>query len=241
MKIYPFSVSRFPLREAGAFVAAFLATGVTMAQGVGTAGYTDPLAPGYLYRASRMLSTGNPLGAKDQTAATADDFEFLSPEQQAEWLAEEGSALFEREDAACVDVLRRLVAEHPANEKSTQALLTLGDWYWYHKDWHEAIDEYAKVDLKSLGTEQRPLYSYRKALAYIRCGMPECAAPLLASIATEPGYTRVAKYYTAYIHYLDKDYDTAYAEFSAVSEQLAESGERGQESRVEGQESRGRN
>lgn len=222
----------------GALMAAFVAVGMAMAQSVGTTGYADPLAPGYLYRASRMLSTGNPLGAKDQMAASADDFEFLSPEQQAEWLAEEGSALFERGDAACVDVLRRLATEYPAYEKSTQVLLTFGDWYWYHKDWHEAIEEYAKVDLKSLGSEQRPLYSYRKALAYIKCGLPESATPLLASIATEPGYARVAKYYTAYIHYLDKDYDTAYNEFSAVSDQGQESRVKSQETRDTGQETR---
>ncbi len=223
-------------------MSAFMAAGITMAQGVGVADSTDPLAPGYLYRASRMLSTGNPLGATDQTTAIQSDFKFLTPDRQAEWLAEEGSALFERGDAACVDVLRRLVSEFPAYGKSTQALLTLGDWYWYQKDWHEAIAEYAKVDLQSLGSEQRPLYSYRKAFAYIRCGMPESAAPLLAAIATVPGYARVAKYYTAYIHYLDKDYDTAYRmmeEVSAFGEVLRvkseESSVKSQESRVKSQ------
>ena len=122
-----------------------------MGQGVGPVNSADPLAPGYVYRASRMLSTGNPLGAKDQTAASLDDFEFLSPQQQADWLAAEGAGLFERGDAACVDVLARLAMEYPASDKSTQALLTLGDWYWYHEDWHEAIDWYAKVEIDRLG------------------------------------------------------------------------------------------
>lgn len=193
-----------------------------MAQGVGTINSADPLASGYVYRASRMLSTGNPLGANDQTKASEDDFEFLSREQQAEWLAAEGCALFERGDAACVDVLTRLAAEYPTSEKATQALLTLGDWYWYHQDWHEAIEWYAKVSLRQLAPEQKNLYSYRKALAYIRCGLSESAEPLLAAIASNPEYARAAKFYEAYIHYLNKDYDTAYSEFSAVSFQLSE-------------------
>ena len=242
MKLFKFSFFSFQLSEtvagsllppaislkrAVASVAPFVAAGIAMAQGVGPVGSADPLAPGYIYRASRMLSAGNPLGALDQTAAIRADFDFLSPDMQALWLAEEGSALFERGDEACVDVLRRLADEYPAFDKSTQAILTLGDWYWYHQDWHEAIAEYAKVDLNSLSSEQYPLYSYRKALAYLKCGIPESAAPLLASIATQPGYARVAKYYTAYIHYLDKDYDTAYTEFAAVSNQIPDGSEAG--------------
>ena len=194
-------------------------TPTVMAQGTGTVSSADPLAPGYVYRASRMLSTGNPLGALDQTDASADDFRFLSPDQQAEWLAARGCALFERGDATCVDVLTTLATEHPASGKATQALLTLGDWYWYHADWHDAIEWYAKVDIKALGPGQRKLYSYRKALAYIKCGLPESALPLLASIAPDPEYARAAKFYNAYIHYLDKDYDTAYRMMEEVAEE----------------------
>ncbi|MDE7409709.1 MAG: tetratricopeptide repeat protein [Muribaculaceae bacterium] len=201
-----------------ACAAGLMAAGTAMAQGVGPANSADPLAPGYIYRASRMLSTGNPLGAADQTAASADDFDFLSPDQKVEWLAAEGLALFERGDAACVAVLIRLATEYPTSGKSTQALLTLGDWYWYHADWHEAMDWYAKVDIARLGHGQRSLYSYRKAFAYLKCGIPENAAPLFASIAKDPEYTRAANYYTAYIHYLNRDYDTAYRMMKDVAQ-----------------------
>lgn len=197
-------------RLLGTAAAMAMLTPMAMAQGVGIVDSSDPLAPGYIYRASKMLSTGNPLGALDQVSASSPDFELLSPDLKAKWLAAEGSALFERGNAACVPVLQRLATEYPTDPQATQALLTLGDWYWYHADWHEAIIQYSKVDIKGLGSEQRPLYSYRKALAYLRCGMPESAASLIASIAKEPGYERAAKFYTAYLHYLDKDYDTAY-------------------------------
>ncbi len=214
-----FSLLKVDAKMLSAVLALTVLTPSAMAQGLGTANSTDPLAPGYIYRASRMLSTGNPLGALNETTASGDDFEFLSPEQKAQWLADEGCALFERGDAACIDVLNRLATYYPTSTKATQAILTIGDWYWYHADWHEAIAQYAKVDIKSLGAEQRPLYSYRKALAYLRCGLPESAAPLIASIATTPGYERAAKYYTAYIHYLNKDYDTAYQMMLEVAEQ----------------------
>lgn len=212
MKLYRIFSGQYGLfcLSASLALGAFLTPQVALAQAMGVTNYTDPLAPGYIFRASRMLSTGNPIGAFDQMSASYDDFNSLSPDLKAAWLAEEGSALFERGDAACIDVLNRLATDFPTSPKATQAILTLGDWYWYHADWHEAINQYAKVDIKALGSEQRPLYSYRKALAYLRCGLPESAAPLIASIASTRGYERAAKYYTAYIHYLNKEYDTAY-------------------------------
>lgn len=179
--------------------------------------FTDPLSQGDLYRAARMLSMGNPLGTLDQTALSADDFFSLSPEMQAEWLALNGAALFDRGDAECLAVLSRLASEFPTNPKATQAILTIGDWHWLHHDWHEALDEYAKVDIANLAPEQRNLYSYRKALAYIKCGLPLQAEPFLAELAQKPEYARAAKYYTAYLHYLNKDYDTAYEMMKEVA------------------------
>ncbi|MDE7097050.1 MAG: hypothetical protein K2O47_06120 [Muribaculaceae bacterium] len=196
-----------------------LSTSMTV-QGAGQINSTDPLAPGYVYRAARMLATGNALGTLNQTALAADDFESLTPDLQAEWLALKGAALFERGDTECLTVLRRLVSEYPTCPKATQAILTLGDWEWLHHDWHEAIREYSKVDLNSLNTEQRNLYSYRKALAYIKCGLPENATALLASIEGDPEYARAAKYYSAYIHYLNKEYDTAYNMMQEVAAEL---------------------
>lgn len=229
-------------RNLGVAIGLTMMSSSAFAQGIGTVNSADPLAPGYIYRASRMLSTGNPLGAKDQMAASADNLEFLTPDQKADWLAAEGVALFEREDEACVDILRRLVTDYPTSEKATQALLTLGDWYWYHQDWHEAIDWYAKVEISRLPTGQKNLYSYRKALAYLKCGLPENAAPLLASIAKDQEFALPAKYYTAYIHYLNKDYDTAYTMMEEVAEIKSQSpSTKGQESRGKSQGSRTKN
>lgn len=190
-----------------------------MAQAAGFTSDTDPLSPGYIHRASRMLSTGNPLGSADQLAACADQFDALSPALKAEWLALEGSALYEREDPACVGVLQRLATEYPASQRASQALLTLGDWYWFHTKWQAAIRNYSKVEIRKLPTDQRNLYSYRKALAYLKSGLPEKAEPLLASISDSQEYATAAKYYTAYIHYLRKDYDTAYTMMKDVAQE----------------------
>lgn len=208
-----------PIRISAAIAAgAAISPSLLQAQTAGPVSDTNPLSHGYLHRASGMLLTGNPLGSANQMAACADDYDGFTDDMKAEWLALEGASLFERNNPDCVDVLQQLVTEFPTYQKSTQALLTLGDWYWLHSDWHEAIEKYSKVDIKNLSAEQSHLYSYRKALAYLKCGVPENATPLLESIASDPEYAQAAKYYTAYIHYLQKDYDTAYDMMQELSQ-----------------------
>lgn len=209
------------LMAAGAIIlaASILSPFCINAQGRGLTGDTDPLAPGYINRGAGMLSTGNPLGTADQIDASADDFEALTPEKKAEWLALKGGALFERGEEGCLPVLQRLVQEYPTSPLATGAILTMGDWYWLHGDWHEAIAQYARIDLDAMGKDNSDLYSYRKALAFIKCGLPADATPLLESISENPEYSRAAKYYKAYIHYLDKDYDMAYTLMEEVAKE----------------------
>ena len=169
-----------------------------------------------------MLTTGNPLGTIDQNAATAEDLDAFPPAMQAEWLALEGAALFERHDPACLPLLRRLATEYPTSPRATQAILTEGDWYWHDADWHKATEQYSKVDLASLGDEQRHLYTYRKALAYLKCGVPEKALPLLSTLTGTSGYDRAARYYTAYAHYMQGDYDTAYPMLEKIAHEISD-------------------
>lgn len=197
---------------------------IALGQAHGTTDYTDPLAPGYIYRASKMLSTGNAQGTLDQLQATADDFKGFTPELKAKWLANEGAALFERKDPECVLILTRIANEYPTLPEATQALLTIGDWYWYEKDWHKAIERYDEVDLNTLGKEQRNLYTYRKALAYLYCGLPEQATPLFESLKGMSDYNRAAEYYSAYINYLQGDYDQAYNKFRQLVDDAADNG-----------------
>lgn len=192
-----------------------------LAQATGIVADTDPLSPGYLQRASGMLATGNPLGTAGQLAACSDDYAGFSPEEKARWLADEGASLFQRGDADCVEILTLLADEFPTSPEAVRALLTLGDWYWYEGDWHQAIDYYGKTDISSLPEEERLLYSYRKAYAYLKCGIQEQAAPLFAVLSGRPGFERAARYYTAYILYLDRDYDKAYEMMKELASEQA--------------------
>lgn len=189
-----------------------------LAQAEGVANYYDPLPAGYVYRASEMLKTANPLGTLDQINAQSTIHNAQSALQSVQALALEGVALFERKDPACVEVLLKVAKEYPTYPQATQALLTVGDWYWYQKDWHQALEYFDKVDISRLANGQRYLYSYRKALAYLNCGVPEKAAPLFNALKGKGDFSRAADYYSAYILYLNGDYDNAYDEFKRIAE-----------------------
>lgn len=191
------------------------------AQAHGTRGDLDPLCPGYLERASRMLQTGNPLGATGQNAISSIEFDFLTDEGKAEWLATEGAAQFDRGNPECVKTLLRLASEFPESPKAIPAILTAGDWYWFHSEWHAAIELYSKADLKRLPDSEQRLYAYRKALAYLKCGIPENATPLLSPLVGVKEYDIAARYYLAYAKYLNAEYDAAYDEMKRIAEEIS--------------------
>lgn len=191
------------------------------AQAYGFASDLSPLALGDIQRASRMLSTGNPQGASDQLDDCLLSVSDFPEESKAEWLALKGSALFEEGNPECLDLLAKVASDFPTSPYATNAILTIGDWHWHHAEWHDALDSYAKVDIKSLPTEQRRLYTYRKALAYIKCGVPEKAIPLLAPLEKTKEYGLAARYYTGYARYAMGEYDTAYDILKRVAEEMA--------------------
>ena len=136
----------------------------------------------------------------------------------AQCFAAEGFSLYEEGDPECVDELLKYAREYPTTAEATRALLTVGDWYWYQKDWHEALKYYDMVAIDQLADEQCNLYTYRKALALLNCGVPEQAAPLFNSLKGRRDFSRAADFYSAYIQYLNGDYDAAYDQFKRLAD-----------------------
>lgn len=198
-----------------------LATPPAFAQEYGIATDLSPLSLGDMHRASRMLRTGNPQGASDQLDDCILCLPDFSPATKAQWLAMKGASLFEEGNPECLEYLSRVADEYPTSPYATNATLTIGDWKWHHAQWHDALSLYDKVDISSLASDQRQLYSYRKAIAYLKCGVPEMAIPLLASLEKTKEYGLAARYYTGYAYYAQKDYDKAYAIMQNVADEIS--------------------
>ncbi len=182
----------------------------------------SPSSQGYMERARTMLDAGNYGGVIDQLKMlnTRDTdlsiLDALSPSAREEYIYMLAEALYHRGDSECIDLLRNFERNYPASPLALKARLAIADFYFFNHQWEEALEAYSNVDFDRLNRSDLPLYNYRKALALIKNGQADLARPLLRKIASIPEYKEPAKFYEAYIDYLDGDLDKAYAGFSKV-------------------------
>lgn len=181
-----------------------------------------PDAQGYLERARTMLDAGNYGGVIDQLKilqTSNTDFSLLdalSPEARQEYIFMLAEALYQRGDKECIELLRNFQSSFPASPLALKARLSIADFYFFDHQWNEALNEYENIDFDRLNRSDLPLYSYRKALCLIKTGDYEAARPLLQAISHIAQYREVAKFYIAYIDYMEKDYEKAYSGFQKV-------------------------
>lgn len=178
----------------------------------------SPLATGYLERARTMLDAGNFTGVIDQLKQlhTRDAVKNLSNKDKEEYVYLLAKAYYERGDNECLLLLRDFALSYPASPLALQAKLSIGDYYFFHHQWPEALTEYDDVDFNRLNRTQRPLYSYRRALTLIKTGHYQEARSALQGIAGNRQYADAYTFYTAYLDYIDGNYDKAYQLFSKV-------------------------
>ena len=184
----------------------------------------SPLAQGYIERARTMLGGGNYAGVIDQLSELSTKGVILTDSQREETLYMLAQAYFERGDESCIPLLRAFVREYPASTLAMEAKLSIGDFYFFRHDWPQALTEYDSVDFERLNRADLPLYTYRRMLSQIKTGHYKEARNSLAGIRNNPAYKEAYTFYTAYLDYIDGDYDTAYNGFSKVR-----SGEQGLE------------
>lgn len=184
----------------------------------------SPLARGYYERATEMLATGNYAGVIDQLAV-------ISGEQASGALTADDArrcaymlamALYQRGDAECVAMLRRFADANPASPLAIEARLAAADYFFFAHDWPTACSAYEDIDYSLIAPASLPLYEYRKALSMVKCGLGTEARPIFQALAANPRFELAARYYIAYLDYIDGDLDTAYREFGRVADRLAD-------------------
>ena len=176
----------------------------------------SPRASGYLERARVMSATGNYIGAIDQLREIETENISLTPSLQEEYVYLLANALFERGEKDCLRLLIDFRTNYPASPAALEASMKVGDYYFYHHQWSGALNEYSSLDLARLTRDQKLLYSYRLALCEIKTGHFKEARKTLTALANASQYRDALNFYTAYLDYIDGDYDKAYSLFSKV-------------------------
>lgn len=180
----------------------------------------SPLAAGYLERARLMMSDANFAGTTDQIEMLLPDSRALSPDQCREVRFMLAKALYERGDRRCVELLQEYVASYPASSRALEARLIIGDYYFFAGDFGKALTAYNAIDLSSLNSADKRLYSYRKGLSMIKTGLYEEAKPIMTQLLSQQAYRPAAEFYLAYIEYALGHYDVAYSGFERAASML---------------------
>lgn len=170
---------------------------------------------GYMTRAKLMMADGNFMGAIDQlrqVQLNSTDKEML---RQSEYLL--AIAYYERGDDKCIDLLKKYVATYPSSVETLNAKLTIGDFYFFDKQFGKALTAYEKINLSSIDSEQRATYKYRKALSLTKIGRFDEARQIFSELTSDDEYSHAAHFYLAYLDYVEGDYDKALEGFQALS------------------------
>lgn len=176
----------------------------------------SPQSDGFLQRARLMLASGNYAGVIDQLTHINIEMSSLSAGQREDYVMMLSKALFERGDSECIPLLRNFINKYSGSPLALKARLIIGDFYFFNKNWEEALEEYEMVKQSNIDKVERPLYLYRQSLSQLKCDQYEQARQGFASLENYKDYKDASIFYTAYLDYKQGDYDKAYSLFKDV-------------------------
>lgn len=172
-------------------------------------------ARGFYDRAKLMSKDHNYVGTIDQlthlrnfTQATA------SQDEMAQYRI--ALAEFELENDNGLDGLKRFVAEHPSSLLAADAQMHIGNYYFYHGDYDDALVNFSIVPEYALNDDANEALLYRKAYCHLQLGQWDEARHYYDVLSSTRRYAAATRFYEAYIDYAHKDYDTALEKFSQI-------------------------
>lgn len=95
-------------------------------------------------------------------------------------------------------------------------VMAIGDCHFADGNYYEALNQYKKVEPEALEESRAQDYAYRMSYSYLKVGDSLEAAKGFQPLLTSSKYGNSAKFYTGYIAYTNKDYDTALKFFNQV-------------------------
>lgn len=190
----------------------------------------SPQAKGWLERGRFLLRGGNSAGALDQLRqlslmASGPDSP-LSDSETREMAYMLAMSAFETGDNDAPELLARFVAEYPSSPFAVEAMLARADFEFFKGRFASALEILETVDFGRLNVRQRPLYEYRLAFSEIKCGAFDSAASRLRGLLSDNEFAVAARFYLAYIDYMEGNYDEAYRQFASVNETTPADSER---------------
>lgn len=180
----------------------------------------SPLAAGYLERGRLMLADGNYAGVIDQLQHLNTQGVELDEREREDCTYLLAIALYERNDANCIDLLQTFIETYPASPLALSARLASADYFFFSGKFGNALTAYSDIDYSRIPPADRPTYYYRKALSMTKTGQYREARPIFESLSADKGFEIPSLYYLAYLDYIEGDLDKAYTQFEEVSNDM---------------------
>lgn len=172
---------------------------------------TSPQQAGWLARARQMFAAGNYQGCADQLRAAPS----LTPAEQVLL----SRALLMTGDGDCLQIAREVRRAEGVSPAGVLALMTEGDWYFFHGEYGQASLCYEQLPDASAN----PVYAYRLGISDLRRGAIDRGCSLLRPLAAGNSEYRVpAQFYLAWADYAQHRTQQALKALEAIESRLPE-------------------
>lgn len=121
------------------------------------------------------------------------------------------------DDAAALDKLRAFEAGYPNSIYTNEVRFAIADRLYGMGDYEEALREYVRVDSPALPTSYQDEYNFKRGHSYFMLGDYINSYASLRQVGRDSEYTPHARYYVAYIDYVNGDYAVAKRGFEELA------------------------
>lgn len=172
-------------------------------------------AEGYNARGRLMQDKRNYVGSTHQLAYHNN---YLTPNWNDEIEAEYLMALneFELGKPECLTMLEEFIENHPYEPLAMEARAKVGDYYFYHGEFAQALSNYEQVREKALDDDTDEDVLYRRAYSDLMLGNYSEAHDLYERLSKTKQYSSASTFYNAYIEYANERYNNAMDLFEKV-------------------------
>lgn len=122
-------------------------------------------------------------------------------------------------------LIKDYINRFPASPHADEARLLLADWYFYNKEYPLASSLYSTLRDNAFSGDIREGMLYRKAFSLLKTGYYNEAARYFRRLTATSAYGDAARFYGAYIDYVNGKYDDAYNQFQKIKNSGAKGAE----------------
>lgn len=116
-------------------------------------------------------------------------------------------------------LVKKFEINYPQYSKLETLKKEIGDYYFKHKKYKNAIKEYEQVRPVNLETEDRYTYFFKLGYSYFETDKPEKAKTFLYKVKdSKSSYAASATYYYSHINYENRNFATALKGFESLKE-----------------------